>query len=179
MPSCTVRNVQISHRQSERGPQSIRCALPSQPDKNRQAVGARAYRYRRRVAYLSFFFKFQEQGMRGPVCPIGSRESDIGEKRQTGNNIQAGRPMKPLMVAALLSALSTVALAKTTPIERLPDISKNMVSTETMQESTASIGAMREREYFEPSQSPVNAFPCRLEPILFDKVRLAQSCRLK
>jgi hypothetical protein len=87
--------------------------------------------------------------------------------------------MKPLMVAALLSALSTVVLAKTTPIERLPDIKKNMVSVEAMQESTVSIGAMREREYFEPPQSPVNAFPCRLEPLLFEKARLAQSCRLK
>jgi len=87
--------------------------------------------------------------------------------------------MKPLMVAALLSALSTVVLAKTTPIERLPDINKKMVSVETMQESAGSIGAMREREYFEPPQSPVNAFPCRLEPILFGKVRLAHSCRLK
>jgi hypothetical protein len=87
--------------------------------------------------------------------------------------------MKPLIVVALLSGLSTVALAKTTPIERLPDIHKNMVSVEAMQASTGSIGAMREREYSEPPQSPVNAFPCRLEPLLFDKVRLAQSCRLK
>ena len=87
--------------------------------------------------------------------------------------------MKSLMVAALLSAFSTVALAKPTPIERLPDINKNMASAESMQENTSSIGAMREREYFEPPQSPVNAFPCRLEPVLFDKVRLAQSCRLK
>jgi len=87
--------------------------------------------------------------------------------------------MKPLMVAALLSALSTIALAKTTPIERLPDSNKNMASTEATQESAVSTGAMREREYFEPPQLPVNAFPCRLEPILFDKVRLAQSCRLK
>jgi hypothetical protein len=95
--------------------------------------------------------------------------------------------MKALMVAALLSALGTMALAKTIPIERLPDINKNMVrdinknmvSVETMQESTGSIGAMREREYFEQPQSPVNAFPCRIEPVLFNKVRLAQSCRLK
>jgi hypothetical protein len=95
--------------------------------------------------------------------------------------------MKPLMVAALLSAFSTVALAKPTPIERLPDINQNMASTEPMQENStepmqenmSSIGAMREREYFEPPQSPANAFPCRLEPGLFDKVRLAQSCRLK
>ena len=62
--------------------------------------------------------------------------------------------MKPLMVAVLLSAFSTVALAKTASIERLPDIFKNMVSVEAMQESTGSIGAMREREYFEPPQSP-------------------------
>jgi hypothetical protein len=87
--------------------------------------------------------------------------------------------MKSLMVAALLSAFSTVAVAKPTPIERLPDINKNMASAEPMQENTSSIGAMREREYFEPPQSPVNTFPCRLEPVLFDKVRLAQSCRLK
>jgi hypothetical protein len=53
-----------------------------------------------------------------------------------------------------------------------------MGSVGAMQESTGSIGAMREREYFEPPQSPVNAFPCRLEPVLFNKVRLAQSCRL-
>jgi hypothetical protein len=32
--------------------------------------------------------------------------------------------MKSLMVAALLSAFSTVALAKPTPIERLPDITR-------------------------------------------------------
>src|SRR5262245_13153435 len=50
------------------------------------------------------------------------------------------RWMKPLIVAALLSALSTVALAKTTPIERLQDINTHMVSAETMQESTGSIG---------------------------------------
>jgi hypothetical protein len=87
--------------------------------------------------------------------------------------------MKFLMVAALLSAFVTVAVAKPTPIERLPDINKNMASAEPMQENTSSIGAMREREYFEPPQSAVNAFPCRLEPVLFDKVRLAQSCRLK
>ncbi|MFZ0053874.1 MAG: hypothetical protein WAL09_03510 [Pseudolabrys sp.] len=84
--------------------------------------------------------------------------------------------MKPLMVAALL-AVSTVALAKPNPIERLPDINENMGSVGAMQENTGSIGAMREREYFEPPQSPVNAFRCRLEPVLFNKVRLAQSCR--
>jgi hypothetical protein len=46
-----------------------------------------------------------------------------------------------------------------------------------MQENTGSIGAMRERAYFfEAPQSPVNVFPCRLKPDLFDESRLAQSC---
>jgi hypothetical protein len=89
--------------------------------------------------------------------------------------------MKSLMVAALLSAFSTVALAKPTPIE-LPTALvnagiKNMGSGGSVQENKGSIGAMREREYFEAPQSPLNAFPCRIEPVLFNKVRVAQSCR--
>ena len=91
--------------------------------------------------------------------------------------------MKPLMPAALLIALSTVALAKPGPIELptaivTPGIT-NMGSVGSVQENTGSIGTMREREYFEAPQSPINAFPCRIEPVLFNKVRLAQSCRLK
>jgi glyoxylate reductase len=31
--------------------------------------------------------------------------------------------------------------------------------------------------YFEAPQSPLKAFPCRIEPVLFNKVRMAQSCR--
>ncbi|MGB2647732.1 MAG: hypothetical protein WBC86_08980, partial [Pseudolabrys sp.] len=52
--------------------------------------------------------------------------------------------MKPLMVAALLSAFSTVALAKTASIERLPDIYKNMVSqskTETHTVHASHVGS--------------------------------------
>jgi hypothetical protein len=89
--------------------------------------------------------------------------------------------MKPLMPVALLLAISTVALAKPTPIERPLAVNAgsnmNMGYVGPMQENTGSIGAMREREYFEAPQSPLNAFPCRLEPLLFDKTRLAQSCR--
>jgi hypothetical protein len=89
--------------------------------------------------------------------------------------------MKPLMPAALLIALSTVALAKPTPIElptALVDAGvMNMGSGGSVQENTGSIGAMREREYFEAPQSPLKAFPCRIKPVLFDKVRMAQSCR--
>src|SRR4029453_13890593 len=33
-----------------------------------------------------------------------------------------------------------------------------------VQENTGSIGAMREREYFEGPQLPINAFPCQIEP---------------
>ena len=88
--------------------------------------------------------------------------------------------MKPLMPAALFIALSTVALAKPTPIEPPTAIVKadimNMGSV-GVQENTGSIGATREREYFEGPQSPIKAFPCRIEPVLFDRVRVAQSCR--
>jgi len=89
--------------------------------------------------------------------------------------------MKALMATALLVALSTVAFAKPDPIEpprlALVNADINVESVGAMQEDTGSIGAMRERDYFGSLQSPFNAFPCRLEPILFDKMRLAQSCR--
>ena len=88
--------------------------------------------------------------------------------------------MKPWMPVALLVTMSSVALAKPTPIELPTAIVKagiiNGASVASVQENTGSIGAMREREYFEATQSPINAFPCRIEPVLFSKVRLAQSC---
>ena len=88
--------------------------------------------------------------------------------------------MKPLVPAALLIAVSTAALAKPTPIEptALVDAAViNLGSGGSMQENTGSMAAMREREYFEAPQSTLKAFPCRIEPILFDKVLMAQSCR--
>ena len=89
--------------------------------------------------------------------------------------------MKPWMPVALLVAMSSVALAKPTLIE-LPTATVkagiiNRASVASVQENTGSIGAMREREYFEATQLPINAFPCRIEPVLFSTVRLAQSCR--
>jgi len=90
--------------------------------------------------------------------------------------------MKPWMSVALLVAMSPAALAKPTPIELSTEIVKaatiNRGSLASVQGSTESIGATREREYFEAKQ-PINAFPCRIEPVLFSTVRLAQSCRLK
>jgi hypothetical protein len=89
--------------------------------------------------------------------------------------------MKALTATALLLALSAAALAKPNPVERSSrahaDI--DISSVGAMRENIGSVGAMRERNYFQAPQSPINAsaFPCRLELDLFDKARLAQSCR--
>src|SRR5262245_39954574 len=106
-----------------------------------------------------------------------SRESDIAKKVPSALSKET-RPMKPWIPIALLVIMSPVALAKPTPIEQ-PAIVKaaiNRGSVVSVQENTGSIGATREREYFEATQSPINAFPCRIEPVLFSKVQLAQSC---
>jgi hypothetical protein len=91
--------------------------------------------------------------------------------------------MRALTATALLLALSAVALAKPNPVDRprlaLVNADMSMGSVGAMHENIGSVGAMRERDYFEAPQSPFNAgsFPCRLEPDLFAKTRLAQSCR--
>ncbi|HET7381177.1 MAG TPA: hypothetical protein VFJ59_01130 [Pseudolabrys sp.] len=90
--------------------------------------------------------------------------------------------MKALTATALLLALSAVALAKPNPVDRphvafvYADI--NIGSVGAMRENIGSVGAMRERDYFGAPQSPFNAgaFLCRLEPVLFHKTRLSQSC---
>ena len=84
--------------------------------------------------------------------------------------------IKALTAIALLLALGAVALAKQTPVERTTDI--NAGSVRAIRENIGSVGAMRERNYFQAPQSPFNADAfCRLEPALFHKTRLAQSCR--
>jgi hypothetical protein len=91
--------------------------------------------------------------------------------------------MKALTATVLLLALSAVAFAKPNPVERsrlaLVNADINMGSAGAMRENIGSVGAMRERYYFGTPQSPFNAgpFPCRLEPVLFHKTRLSQSCR--
>ena len=80
--------------------------------------------------------------------------------------------IKALTAIALLLALGAVALAKQTPVERT---SLALVNADI---NIGSIGAMRERNYFQAPQSQFNADAfCRLEPALFHKTRLAQSCR--
>ena len=88
--------------------------------------------------------------------------------------------IKALTAIALLLALGAVALAKK-PVERtslaLVNADINIGSIGAMA-SIGSVGAMRERNYFQAPQSPFNADAfCRLEPALFHKTRLAQSCR--
>ena len=91
--------------------------------------------------------------------------------------------IKAMTAIALLLALGAVALAKQTPFDRpsltLVNADINAGSVRAMRENIGSVGAMRERDYFQAPQSPFNAgdFPCRLEPSLFHKTRLAQSCR--
>jgi hypothetical protein len=93
------------------------------------------------------------------------------------------KPMiKALTAIALLLALGAIALAKQTPVERprlaLVNADINTGSVGAMRENIGSVGAMRERDYFQAPQSPFNADAfCRLEPALFHKTRLAQSCR--
>lgn len=86
--------------------------------------------------------------------------------------------MKALTATALLLALSAVALAKQTPVEgprlALVNADINTGSVGAMREDIGSVGAMRERDYFEAPQTPLNA--CQLQPSLFNKTRLAQSC---
>ncbi|MGA8560508.1 MAG: hypothetical protein WB685_13925, partial [Pseudolabrys sp.] len=95
---------------------------------------------------------------------------------------QRGTGHFSLTAIALFLALGAVALAKQTPVERpslaLGNANSNIGSVGAMRENIGSVGPMRERDYFGAPQSPFNAdFPCRLEPLLFDKTRLAQSCR--
>ncbi|MGE5772489.1 MAG: hypothetical protein ACM3Z4_10690 [Hyphomicrobiales bacterium] len=100
-----------------------------------------------------------------------------------GSEQGAFGPMKALTATALLLALSAVALAKPNPVERsrlaLVNADINMGSVGAMRENIGSVGAMRERDYFKAPHPPfeADAYPCRLEPTLFAKTRLAQSCR--
>jgi hypothetical protein len=87
--------------------------------------------------------------------------------------------IKTLMAITLLFASGAVALAKHTPVEGprlalvIADINSGSVGA--MRENIGSVGAMRERDYFEAPQTPFDA--CRWQPSLFNKTRLAQSCR--
>ena len=77
--------------------------------------------------------------------------------------------IKTLMAITLLFASGAVALAKHTPVEgpRLALVNADI--------NSGSVGAIRERDYFEAPQTPFDAY--RWQPCLSNKTRLAQSCR--
>jgi hypothetical protein len=83
--------------------------------------------------------------------------------------------MKGLTALALLFALGTAAAAKPTPVDQArPAIALSDVDIEI-----GPSGPAREREYFQAPQAQFNAggFVCRVSLIVFDKTRLASSCR--
>jgi hypothetical protein len=83
--------------------------------------------------------------------------------------------MKGLIAVALLCALGAVAVAKPVPVESArPAIALNEADI-----NIGPSGAVREREYFQAPQAQFNAgsLVCRLPLIVFDKTRLASSCR--
>ena len=88
--------------------------------------------------------------------------------------------MKIFTVASLLLAFNVAALAKPNPVEQqyLAFANADINTDAVGDEKTGSVRAMHERDYFFAPLPTFNAgvFPCRLEPILFHKARLAQSC---
>ncbi len=85
--------------------------------------------------------------------------------------------MKAMTAIAVLLAFGATAQAKVTPFERA-------VIAIGSGDSTIAIdvaGALREADYFRVPQSPLAGerllLPCRLQHVVFDKTRLAQSCR--
>jgi hypothetical protein len=83
--------------------------------------------------------------------------------------------MKGLTAIALLCALGSVAAAKPAPVESAgPAIALNDADI-----NIGPSGAVQEREYFQAPQAQFNSggFVCRLPMIVFDKTRLALSCR--
>jgi hypothetical protein len=85
--------------------------------------------------------------------------------------------MKSLMATALLLALGAAAVAKPAPVEGLGPTLANKADI-NIDTAPASHGSA----YFQASQMPQLPFtagglPCRLQPSIFDKTRLAQICR--
>ncbi len=83
--------------------------------------------------------------------------------------------MKGLTAIALLFALGTVAAAMPAPVER----ARPAIALGEADINIDPSGPVREREYFQAPQAQFNAgaFACRLPLIVFDKTRLASSCR--
>ena len=83
--------------------------------------------------------------------------------------------MKGLTAIALLFALGTVAAAMPAPVEG----ARPAVALNDGNINISPSGPAPERDYFQAPQAQFNAgaFVCRLPLIVFDKTRLASSCR--
>jgi hypothetical protein len=84
--------------------------------------------------------------------------------------------MNALVTLAMLLALSASAQAKLAPL----DVRPVALSTDDTVIDTGPASAALESDYFRAPQQPYAAgrvFRCRLELRVFDKTRIAQSCR--
>ncbi len=84
--------------------------------------------------------------------------------------------MRVAIVFAALLATCAGAQAKVAPQE---DVKITIASVEATI-PVGGAGAMPEADYFRAPPSPAESsrvFPCRLQLRMFDKVRMAQSCR--
>jgi hypothetical protein len=84
--------------------------------------------------------------------------------------------MKGCFALGLLLLSAVVAQAKFAPV----DTPRATWLTDDTAIIVGPAGAMLESDYFRASQTPSatsRIFPCRLKLDLFDKTRLAQSCR--
>jgi len=83
--------------------------------------------------------------------------------------------MKGFAAIALLCVFGTAAAAKPAPVESArPAVALTEADINTGQSSAA-----REREYFQapPAEFNAGSLVCRVPLIVFDKTRLASSCR--
>ncbi len=86
--------------------------------------------------------------------------------------------MKGLVALAFFLVLIAVAGAKPAPVEEPRPALAFSEADIAIGPRDAPRAAMLERDYFEAPQPQfsVGSFPCRLQPTVFDKTRLAQSC---
>ena len=86
--------------------------------------------------------------------------------------------MKGLVALAFFLVLIAVAGGKPAPVEELhPTLALNEADIAIGPRETPRAATL-ERNYFEAPQQQfsVGSFPCRLQPTVFEKTRLAQSC---
>lgn len=98
----------------------------------------------------------------------------------TGSEISHGRndrdgPMKIFIVLSLSLVLGGAVQAKPAPVEQ----QQPAILPDELTISTGPAGATLEQNYFraiQPTYAGGHAFPCRLQLLVFDKTRLAQTC---